>query len=155
MSEKKMAAERLLSESTVEKLDAAIYKNNMEQLRKLMEKLFTFKNIFNLHDDHLTQLAENIIDIAHESDRLTWIHNNESYVRTQINKYQERKKKIVAENQWAKAAGHLDKVEKLDLTYRLWVYDAGFEYSRYQMFTMILGIFREVEEYEKKKMDKK
>lgn len=155
MSEKKMAAERLLSESTVEKLDAAIYKNNMEQLRKLMEKLFTFKNIFNLHDDHLTQLAENIIDIAHESDRLTWIRNNESYVRTQINKYQERKKKIVAENQWAKAAGHLDKVEKLDLTYRVWVYDAGFEYSRYQMFTMILGIFREVEEYEKKKMDKK
>ena len=155
MSEKKMAAERLLSESTVEKLDAAIYKTNMEQLRKLMEKLFTFKNIFNLHDDHLTQLAENIIDIAHESDRLTWIRNNESYVRTQINKYQERKKKIVAENQWAKAAGHLDKVEKLDLTYRVWVYDAGFEYSRYQMFTMILGIFREVEEYEKKKMDKK
>ena len=155
MSEKKMAAERLLSESTVEKLDAAIYKNNMEQLRKLMEKLFTFKNIFNLHDDHLTQLAENIIDIAHESDRPTWIRNNESYVRTQINKYQERKKKIVAENQWAKAAGHLDKVEKLDLTYRVWVYDAGFEYSRYQMFTMILGIFREVEEYEKKKMDKK
>lgn len=155
MSEKKMAAERLLSKPTVEKLDAAIYKNNMEQLKKLMEKLFTFKNIFSLHDDHLIQLAENIVDIAHENDRLSWIHNNEPYVRTQINKYQERKKKIVAENQWAKAAGHLDKVEKLDLTYRLWVYDAGFEYSKYQMFTMILGIFREVEEYEKKKMDKR
>lgn len=155
MSKKKMAAERLLSKSTVEKLEAAIYKNNMEQLRKLMEKLFTFKNIFNLHDDHLTQLAENIVDIANESDRIAWIRSSENYVRTQINKYQERKKKIVTENQWAKAAGHLDKMEKLDLTYRLWVYDAGFEYSKYQMHTMILGIFREVEEYEKKKMDKK
>ena len=48
-----VTVQKLLSKQTVEKLDTAITKGNMEQLRKQMEKLFTFKNIFNMHDDHL------------------------------------------------------------------------------------------------------
>ena len=59
-----VTVQKLLSKQTVEKLDTAITKGNMEQLRKQMEKLFTFKNIFNMHDDHLIGLAECIIDIA-------------------------------------------------------------------------------------------
>lgn len=151
MSEKKMAVERLLSERTVNELDAALYKNNMEQLRKQMERLFTFKNTFNMHNDHLIQLAEDIVDIYHAEDRLVFIHEIEDYARMQMNKHQRRKSKVMEENQWAKAAGHLDKVKQLDLTYRLWVYEAGFERSKYQMYTMLLGIIRDIEEYEKKK----
>lgn len=151
MGKKKMAAEILLSKQSVEKLDAALYKNNIEQLKKQMEKLFTFKNIFNMHDDHLIELAEDIVDAYHDDDRLAWAERTKIYARTQLAKYQERKSKIIAENQWAKVAGRLNKVEKLDLTYRLWVYESGFEYSKYQMYTMLLGIIRDIEEYEKAK----
>lgn len=151
MGKKKMAAEILLSKQSVEKLDAALYKNNIEQLKKQMEKLFTFKNIFNMHDDHLIELAEDIVDAYRDDDRLAWAERTKIYARTQLAKYQERKSKIIAENQWAKVAGRLNKVEKLDLTYRLWVYESGFEYSKYQMYTMLLGIIRDIEEYEKAK----
>lgn len=140
-----------ISEQAVKALDDALYRNNTEQLKKQMIKLFTFKKIFNMHEDHIAQLAESIIDAYHDDDRLAWAKRTDIYARGQINKYQVRKKKVIAENQWAKAAGNINKVKKLDLTYRLWVYEAGFEYSKYQMYTMLLSIIRDIEEYERKK----
>lgn len=141
--------EKLLSEQTVDKLEAALAKSNMEQLRKQMEKLFTFKNVFNLHDDHLSDLGEFIIDLSRADDRMEWAETTERYVWGRIARYQERKKKIIAENQWAKVTGRADEVEMLDLTYQAWVYESGFEYSRYQMYTMLLSIIRDIRDYEK------
>ena len=53
--------QKLLSEETIEKLDHAMLKGNMEELKKELKKLFTYKKIFNLHDDHLAELADFII----------------------------------------------------------------------------------------------
>ena len=56
----------------------------------------------------------------------------EQYARNRIQRYQERKKKIVRTNQWMKAAGYNDKVKKLDTEYQVWVYDSGFQFSMFQ-----------------------
>lgn len=147
--QQKMEVEKLLSEQNVEKLEAALTKSNMEQLRKQMERLFTFKNVFNMHDDHLTDLAEFIIDLSRAEDRNEWADMTEKYVRGRIARYQERKKRVISEVQWAKVTGRADKVEMLDLTYNEWVYEAGYEYSKYQMYLMLCDIIRKVQEYEK------
>lgn len=144
-----VTVQKLLSKQTVEKLDTAITKGNMEQLRKQMEKLFTFKNIFNMHDDHLIGLAECIIDIARAEDIDEELDMQEQYAHNRIQRYQERRKKIVKTNQWMKAAGNTDKVKKLDTEYQVWVYESGFQFSMFQMYSMICNIVRLVREYRK------
>lgn len=143
------AVTKLLSASTVEKLDKALTKLNMEQLKKQMEKLFTFKNIFNMHDDHLIELAEFIVDLSKEENRLEYICGIEIYARRRIDKYQKRKAAVVKENQWAIASKNPDEVKMLDLSYRAWVYEEGYKYSEFHMLTMLCGIIQSVKDYEK------
>lgn len=143
------AVKKLLSASTVEKLDKALTKLNMEQLKKQMEKLFTFKNIFNMHDDHLIELAEFIVDLSAEGNRLDYIQGVEQYARRRINKYQKRKAAVVKESQWAIASKNTDKVKMLDLAYQAWVYEEGYKYSEFHMLSMMCSIIQSVREYEK------
>lgn len=144
-----LTVEQLLSKGTVEKLDKALTKLNMEQLKKQMEKLFTFKNIFNMHDDHLIELAEFIVDLAEEKDRLTYIQGIEQYARKRMDRYQKRKTAVIKENQWAKATKTADKVKVLDLSYQTWVYESGYKYSEFHMLSMMCNIIQSVREYEK------
>ena len=136
---------RLLSKQTVDKLDTALGKGNLESLKKQMEKLFTFKNIFNMHDDHLIELAECIVDLAQAEDRIACAHGMELYANRRINRYQERKKRLQNENHWAKAAKNIDEVDHLDLTYRLWVFESGYEYSHFHMYKILRGITQEIQ----------
>ena len=149
MSKETMTVEKLLSKQTVEKLDNALTKGNIEQLKKHMEKLFTFKNIFNMHDDHLIELAECIVDLADADDRVKCALEMEQYAQRRISRYQMRKNKLVAENQWAKAAKVTDEMAVLDLSYRVWVYESGFEYSKFHMYTMLCHIIHTILAYEK------
>lgn len=136
---------KLLSKSTVDKLEAALGKGNLEALKKQMEKLFTFKNIFNMHDDHLIELAECIVDIAQADDKVECATATEAYARRRMSRYQDRKKKLQNENHWAKAAKNMSEVEHLDLTYRLWVFESGYEYSKFHMYRILCGITQEVQ----------
>lgn len=146
---KKTSVEKLMSKQTIEKLDTALTKGNMEQLKKQMEKLFTYKNIFNMHDDHLIELAECIVDIANAEDRVKCATEIEQYARRRISKYQNRKQKAVNENQWAKAANVADDDTRLDLAYRVWVYESGFEYSKFYMYSMLRRIIDTILAHEK------
>lgn len=149
MSKETVTVKRLLSKQTVEKLDGALSKGKIEQLKKHMEKLFTFKNIFNMHDDHLIELAECIVDLAEADNRLESARAMEQYAQKRISRYHERKNRLLKENQWTKVAKNIDEVNALDLEYRLWVYESGFEYSKYQMYIMLCNITREIQECEK------
>lgn len=140
---------KLLSKDTAGKLDAALSKGNIEQLRKYMERLFSFKNIFNLHDDHLIELAECIVDLARADDRLEYADGMERYAQKRISRYLERKTRVIKENSWAKATKHINKETMLDLTYRQWVYESGFEYSKFQMYTMLCDIIHDIQQSEK------
>lgn len=134
----------LLSKQTAKKLDEALSKGNMEQLKKHMMRLFGHKNMYNLHDDHITELAECVVDLVEAEDRMACAEGMEEYAKRRISRYQERKEKLVRESQWAKAARNPDRVSMLDLTYRLWVYESGFEYSRYSMYTMLCVIINDI-----------
>lgn len=145
MRKKAEPNKNIFTKQTVEKLDIALGKGNMENLKKQMEKLFTFKNIFNMHDDHLIELAECIVDIYKDDDRIRCAREMEAYAQRRISRYKERKKRIEREKQWADATKNPDAVAMLDLKYRLWVYDAGFEYSRYHMYSILRKIAKEVQ----------
>lgn len=136
--------EKLLSKKTAEKLDEALSKGNIEQLKKHMEKLFTFKNIFNMHDDHIIELAECIVDLAEVENTVEYAKSIEQYARKRIFKYQMRKKQVTNEIQWAKASKNIDKVKMLDLEYRMKVYDSGFEYSKFHMYSMLCRIIQDI-----------
>lgn len=148
MDKKTVTIKTLLEPSTAEKLEAALAKGNMEQLRKRMEQLFTFKNIYNMHDDHITELAECIVDLATADDRIGCAREMEQYAMRRISRYQDRKEKATREHDWMKAAKNTDKVAMLDAKYRLWVFEAGFEYSRFHMYMMLCHIARGIQEQE-------
>lgn len=135
---------KLLSKQNIEKLESALDKMNMEQLRKQMEKLFTFKNIYTMHDSHLTELAECIVDLANDDDRQKYARETEKYARAALSRYHDGRRQAEYDVQWAQAAGNVSTMEMLDRVYARWVYDEGFEYSRYQMYTMMCSILREV-----------
>ena len=86
MKKQTVKTKELLSPKTAEKLDAALTKGNIEQLKKIMEKLFTFKNIFTMHDDHLIDLAEFIVDLSKAEDRGQCAYEIEQYARRRISR---------------------------------------------------------------------
>lgn len=139
--------QKLLSEETIEKLDHAMLKGNMEELKKELKKLFTYKKIFNLHDDHLAELADFIIMLFHTktAERQKMAHDTETYVRMRIARYQQKKENLMREIQWAKATGNLSDMDILDLNYRFWIYESGYEYSRVCMYRMICRIAQDTQ----------
>lgn len=148
MKKQTITVRELLSKDTVEKLDAALSKGNMEQLKKHMERLFTYKNIYNMHDNHLIELAECIVDLGQSDDLMECAREMEHYAQRRISRYQEHKKRLTAENQWAKATNRKSKVAMLDLQYQLWVYEFGYEYSKFHMYMMLNGIIHNIYEKE-------
>lgn len=146
--------EEILSEEIVEKLNTTLMKGNMEELKKQMVKLFTFKSIFELHDDHIKDLSECVIDAANahnDGEWDEWCKSTEGYARRQISKYQSRKRKIQDEAAWAKKSGVASEEEMLDLTYRVWVFEAGYEHSKFQMYAMMCNMVQVVLAYERKR----
>lgn len=136
----------LMSESTVEKLDTALGKGNIDLLKKHMEKLFTFKNIFNMHDDHLVELAECIIDLSRAEDRVECARDFERYAQRMIARYSDRKARAERKCGWLKATKSKNELDILDAKYRQWVYESGFEYSHYHMYSMLCQITRDIQE---------
>lgn len=144
MSERTVILKKLLSKATVDRLEAELAKGNIESLKKQLEKLFTFKKIFNLHDDHLIELAECIVDLSKAEDRMEAARAMKVYIGGRMARYQKRKEKAINEYQWAKAAKNPDKVRMLDLEHRMQVYENGFEHSRFQMYTMVSRIAEDI-----------
>lgn len=140
MGNKIIIAGKELTESMAKKLDDALMKGNVEKLKKQMEKLFTFKNICNMHDDHITELAECITDLWMAEDKIKWAQSTEEYLKLRITRYQKRKQECFKKAEWAKVTKNVDEVTMLDLTYRLWVYEHGFEHSHFQMYSMLRRI---------------
>lgn len=145
MGKKTETNKNIFTKQTIEKLDITLGKGNVEDLKKQMTKLFMFKNIFNMHDNHLIELAECIVDIYKDDDRVKCAQEMEAYAQRRIFRYKERKKRIEKEKQWADATKCPDAVVMLDLKYRLWVYNSGFEYSRYHMYSMLRRIAKDVQ----------
>lgn len=140
MKNKIIIAGKELTEATVKKLDDILMKSNIEQLKKQMEKLFTFKNICTMHDDHITELAECIVDLWMAEDKAEWARHTEDYSKARIARYHKRKQQYFQKVQWAKVTKKASEEEMLDMTYRLWVYEHGFEHSHFQMYTMLYRI---------------
>lgn len=135
---------KILSKQIVEKLDNALTKGSMEDLRKQMEKLLGYKDIFNLHDQHLTELAECVVDLADADDRLECAAEMERYAKRCISLYRERKRKLIEKSQWAKSRNDHNEPLLLDLAYQIWTYDAGFEYSKFHMYSMLCRIIHTI-----------
>lgn len=144
-------AGKKLTKTIVDKLDEYSMKGNPEQLKKQMEKLFTFKNICNMHDDHIAELAECIIDLWMSEDKADWAKSTENYVRLRVSRYNRHKQEWFNKVQWAKAAKNVDEITMMDLKYKLWVYEHGFEYSHFCMFNMLYRITQTILHEEEKK----
>ncbi len=149
MNRQTATVEKILSKKTVDKLDAEINKGNIEQVRKQLEKLFTFKNIYNMHDDHVNELAECIIDLGRADDRLESACEMEQYIQRLISNYAMRKRNVKRKNEWAAAVKNADEMDILDLEYQKWVYESGFEYSKFHMYSIVSRIIQAVKEQEK------
>lgn len=137
-------AGKQLTKETVEKLEETLGKENTEPLKKQMEKLFTFKNIYNMHDEHLIELAECIVDLWQCEDKTEWALETEKYLKSMMSRYRLRKKERYHKIQWAKVTKNADELAMLDLAYRLWVYECGFEYSHFQMYNMLYQITQNI-----------
>lgn len=135
-----MIAGKKLMKASAEKLAELSEKENAEHLRKQMERLFTFKNTYAMHDDHIKELADCIVDLWRSEDRAESAREMEDYAKSQMSRHGRKKREMFHRVQWAKAAGNEDEAGMLDLKYRLWIYEHGYEHSRFQMYGMLCRI---------------
>lgn len=133
-----------LTEATVVKLEEVLDKDNPEPLKKLMNKLYGYKNMYDMHDDHIIDLAWFIVDLWRSEDRVKWASDQETYIRPRMNGLRDAKRKKRHEKQWAAVTKTANELTALDLAYQLWVYELGYEHSHYQMLMKMHKIVQDI-----------
>lgn len=132
----------VLSEKTIKQLQDDLKKKNVTDLSGHLEKLFGYKEIFNLHADHLRELAEYIIDLVSDDDPVAYAKRTGAYIKKEKQKYHREQAKTVRMYQWAKQMEGEDSVHVLDLEYRCSVYRQGFAYSRFHAYILMERLAR-------------
>ena len=110
----------------------------MQKLRTIMEKFFSFREIYDLHDDHVIELAEIIVGLYPElSDLDDYTYHILEYLSKRIHKYErtmhEYKEKLLRKER----EKDIDPDGYLDLKYLTWTYTHGYHYQTYHTYILM------------------
>lgn len=109
-----------------------------ENLRDLIGKLFTYKEIFELHDDHILELAETVVGLYPEREDLNgYVYYILIYLEKQIARLEEIRKKREKELKIKEKYQDKDPEGFLDLKYETWTYTEGYYYQKAHMYRLL------------------
>ena len=155
-------AKKLLSIGTHNKLNDLLFKLEnvespreisalQEKLRDYMGKLFTYKDIFEFHNDHLFEMAEILVGLYPEKDNL---EDYTYHILVYLNKKISRYKEIRFERQQALARKakeqKTDPDGYLDQKYIAWTYTEGYYYQQAQRYRLLQRYLTDLVEFTKK-----
>lgn len=155
-------ANKLVSVGTYETLTDLLYKlehvkspkeivRMQESLRSFCTTLFTHKEIFELHDDHILDLAETIAGLYPEFGNLEdYIYHILGYLEKQISKH-EQKSRLYSQKLKKKIKEQgTDPDGYLDLKYKTWTYTDGYYCQQANMYRLLQGTLRDILYYDRK-----
>ena len=145
----KAQAKRFVSASTHKKISELLYvlehvkipreaAKVKEQLREQVTKLFSFRDIVELHDDQIMELAETIEGIYPERENLSdYVYFILVYLDEQIAKYEKKKEQyaqeLIQKHKWKEKYPD----QYLNLRYKVWTYTDGYYRQRAQMYGLL------------------
>lgn len=110
----------------------------MQKLRNIMQKLFTFKEVFELHDDHIIELAEIIAGIYPELFNLEdYTYHILAYLSKRMQEYEKITREYVEKLRWKEMEKDKDPDGYLDLKYLTWTYTTGYHYQTYHTYVIM------------------
>ena len=145
----KEEARKFVSLSTYNQLNTALYKAEhaktpkdvakmKEKLKTIVGKLFTYKEIFEFHDDHIIEIAETIVGLYPEREDLNgYTFYILEYLKNQIAKYERLKMKYTKELAMKEKMRETDFGGYLDVKYRAWTYTDGYYCQQAHMYRLL------------------
>lgn len=110
----------------------------MQKLRNIMQKLFTFKEVFELHDDHIVELAEIIAGIYPElSDLEDYTYHILAYLSKRMREHEKITREYVEKLRWKEMKKDRDPDGYLDLKYLTWTYTTGYHHQTYHTYAIM------------------
>lgn len=158
-------AKKLLSIGTHNKLNELLFKLEnvesprevsalQEKLRDYMGKLFTYKNIFEFHNDHLFEMAEILVGLYPEKDNLEdYTYHILVYLNKKISRYKEIRFKQQQSLARKAKERKVDPDGYLDQKYIAWTYTEGYYYQQAQMYRLLHQYLTDLVEFTKKGRD--
>ena len=134
--------QNLLSGKTVKQLSADLEKKNPQALKDRMTDLFGYREVYNLHPDHLAALAEYIISLGTAGDPASYARETAAYIGKWKQKFYRDREKTDRQWQMARKTYGEDSLEALDLKYRRSCFYEGFYYSWYHSCTLMERLAR-------------
>lgn len=114
-------------------------------LRNAVSRLFTYKEIYDLHDDHVAEMAEVVVALYTEQERLTeYIDGVCSYAEKQMAKLDERRLRCGRRLDWERKKQVLPPEKLLDLQYEYWTYTDGYYHGRKRAYKLLVWALRDV-----------
>lgn len=116
-----------------------------EKLRESMEKLFTYKEIFELHSDHILELAETVAGLYPERTDLNgYVYYILKYIDKKIARYENTcikyKRKL---RSWSKVKD-TNPDGYLNLRYEVWTYTEGYYHQQAHMYRLLQRTLKEL-----------
>lgn len=121
-------------------------------LREVIGKLFTYKEIFELHDDHILELAETVVGLYPEREDLdSYLFYILEYLESQILKYEQIKNKYITELsiKTKLRENETDPDGYLNLKYKTWTYTTGYYHQKVHMCRLLAQVLRDLSAYAK------
>ncbi len=123
----------LLEKSRSRKKDVQI----KTALRRILERIFTYKEVYALHDDHIVELCEVFAALYPERQNLSeYGYYVLRYTRSQLAKMEETLKKKKQAAEWGRKTKASPSVQ-LDLDYAAWVYTHGYYQGRIHAYRLL------------------
>lgn len=157
----KQQARKLVSINTHNTLTELLYKlehvaspkeivRAQESLRDFCSKLFTYGEIFELHDDHILDLAETIAGLYPELNDLEgYLYHILGYLGKQISKYEHKCMQYSQKLRRKAKEQETDPDGYLDLKYKTWTYTEGYYCQQAHMYRLLQDTLNSLLKYDR------
>lgn len=152
-------AKKIMGVSTYNQLTKLLYtlehvtaprdiRRTQDKLRELISNLLSFKNVLELHTDHIIELAETIAGLYPERDDLDgYIYHILPYINKKLKRYDEI---CMRYRQQLKQMGKVrdqDPEGYLNLRYKVWTYTDGYYHQQAHMYQLLRSLLRDLSDY--------
>ncbi len=121
-----------------------------ERIRRVLERIFTFEQIYEFHMEHLLELADVILGLYPERDQLEeYTYCIFPYLQSRLKSYEMKRNAYLDKLSRAKRTMDTESVEYLDLAYRTWVYTDGYECQQAKMYRLLQQTLQDLVAYKR------
>lgn len=116
-----------------------------ENLREMIEELFTYKEIFDLHSDHILELAETVAGLYPERNDLNdYVYYILDYINKKLTRYEEKKSRYKQDLRQMEKIREIDRDRYLNLRYTVWTYTDGYYCQQAHMYRLLNRTLKEL-----------